>query len=343
MATLEDAAEELVIKLRGLESEIAESDQKLETLRERMEAAKRDLEEDWTDLTEAVESLLDKVREEGEQLDRQGDETLQAVTDAHNALGENATNARNEIGQAAAELDALGQQATALEQAIEPLVQDGIEAPAQALEDRAKELEQELGRLVDEARDFLVDDVVPAIEQVTEDVRERCQELHRSLTEDHTQPLQEVFDEWSGQIDELESLRARAGLRHLAPARRGRRGVRDGRVRDRIAPAAGGADAAGRPAGRAAPAVRDRDGARGPRARPIRAALASCASWTRPRRPPSARCPASTACDRSWRRAASWRREQWEAEAGPREDVEKVNKPCGCLGFDRFRALSARA
>ena len=205
MATLEDAAEDLVIKLRGLESEIAESDQKLETLRERMEAAKRDLEEDWTDLTEAVESLLDKVREEGEQLDRQGDETLQAVTDAHNALGENATNARNEIAQAAAELDALGQQATALEQAIEPLVQDGIEAPAQALEDRAKELEQELGRLVDEVRDFLVDDVVPTIEQVTEDVRERCQELHRSLTEDHTQPLQEMFDEWSGQIDKLES------------------------------------------------------------------------------------------------------------------------------------------
>jgi leucyl-tRNA synthetase len=205
VATFEDAAEELVIKLRGLESEIAESDQKLETLRERMEAAKRDLEEDWTDLTEAVESLLDKVREEGEQLDRQADETLQAVTDAHNALGENSSNAHNEITEAVAELDSLGQQATSHEQAIEPLVQDGIEAPAQALEDRAKELEQELGKLVDEAKTFLVDEVVPAIEQVTEDVRERCQELHRSLTEDHTEPLQQVFGEWSGEIDKLES------------------------------------------------------------------------------------------------------------------------------------------
>ena len=57
MATLEDAAEELVVKLRGLEAEIAESDQKLETLRGRMQTAKHDVEADWTELTEKVESL----------------------------------------------------------------------------------------------------------------------------------------------------------------------------------------------------------------------------------------------------------------------------------------------
>jgi uncharacterized coiled-coil DUF342 family protein len=205
VATLEDAAEELVIKLRGLESEIAESDQKLETLRERMETAMQELEGDWTDLTEAVESLLVKVREEGEQLDRQGEQTLQAVTDAHNALGESATNARDEIGRTVAELDSLGQRATALEPTVESLVREGVEASAQALEDRAKELEQELGRLVDEARDFLTEDVVPALEQVADDVRERCQELHRSLTEERTEPLQQAFDEWSGHIDEVEA------------------------------------------------------------------------------------------------------------------------------------------
>jgi uncharacterized coiled-coil DUF342 family protein len=205
VATFEDAAEELVVKLRGLESEITESDQKLETLRERMTDAKDDLEEDWADLTAAVQSLLDKVREEGEQLKREGDEALQAVADAHNALGENATNARDEIGEAAGQLDALGQHATALEPAVESLVAEGVEAQAQALEDRAKELEQELGKLVDEARDFLTNDVVPAVEQVAEDVRERCEQLHRALTEDHAQPLQEIFDEWSGHLDEVET------------------------------------------------------------------------------------------------------------------------------------------
>jgi chromosome segregation ATPase len=205
VATLEDAAEELVVKLRGLEAEIAESDGKLETLRERMEAVKRDVEADWTDLTEAVESFLGKVREEGDQLDQRGEGTLQAVTDGHNALGENATEARGAISQAAADLDALGQQAAALEQEVDPLVHDAVEEPAQALTARARELEQELGRLVDEARDFLVDDVVPGLEQLADDVRERCQDLQRSLTEDRTEPLQQAFDEWSGRIDELET------------------------------------------------------------------------------------------------------------------------------------------
>lgn len=204
MATLEDAAEDLVVKLRGLDEEIAESDRQLETLRERMEGAKRDVEEDWSDLTEAVESFLRKVHDEEEQLERQGETTLQAVVDAHNALGENATSAREEMGQAAGELDALGQQAVALTPQVDVLVNEGVETPAQALEDRVKELETELGTLVDEAREFLTQDVVPGIEQVAADVRERCQELHRTLTEDRTQPLQEVFDEWSGRIDEVE-------------------------------------------------------------------------------------------------------------------------------------------
>jgi DNA-binding ferritin-like protein len=205
MATLEDAAEDLVVKLRGLDEEIAESDRKLETLRERMETARREVDEDWADLTESVESFLGKVHDEEEELDRQGEATLQAVVDAHNALGENATSATEEMGQAAADLDALGQQAEALAPQVGTLVTEGVETPAQALEDRVKELETELGQLVDEARDFLVQDVVPGIEQVAEDVRERCEELHRALTEDRTQPLQEVFDEWAGRIDEVES------------------------------------------------------------------------------------------------------------------------------------------
>jgi hypothetical protein len=204
VATLEDAAEELVVKLKALDSEIAESDQKLEDLRERVETAVREVEADFTDLTEAVTSLLDRVREEGEQLDQQTQETLQAVTDSHNAVGENATAAQNEIAQANAELDALGQHAVALEPAVESLVAEAGEAPARALAARAQELEQELSKLVEEARDFMRDEVIPAIEQVADDVKERCEELHRALAEEHTQALQQAYDEWEGRVDELE-------------------------------------------------------------------------------------------------------------------------------------------
>lgn len=205
MATFEDAAEELMLKLRGLEDEISESEQRLEDLTGRMVSVKEDLEEDWNDLTESVESFLKKVGEESDELDQHADTTLQAVNDAHNAVGENATNARNEIGQAVADLDALGQQANGHAENVEPLVHDGVETPAQSLEARAKELETELGKLVDEARDFLTGDVVPALEQLATDVTERCEALQKSLAEERAEPLQHVFDEWSGHIDELES------------------------------------------------------------------------------------------------------------------------------------------
>jgi len=211
MVTLEDAAEELVVKLRGLEAEIDESDERLESLRGRMEERTRDVDADWDDLAEAVASFLDKVREEGEQLERHGQEAAEAVTDAHNALAERASEAVAAIDRAAAKLDSLGQEADAHGRAVEPLVHDGVEAPAQALADRARALEQELGLLVDEARAFLVDEVVPAVEQVTGDVRERCQELHGRFAEECIQSMQEAFDDWSSRVDELETYVAQQG------------------------------------------------------------------------------------------------------------------------------------
>jgi DNA anti-recombination protein RmuC len=204
VATLEDAAEDLVVKLKGLDAEIEESDGKLEELRDRVQTAVGEVEKDWTELGEAVTSFLDKLREEAGQLDQQAQETLQAVTDAHNALGENATAAQDEIQQETAALDALGQQVTGLEPAVESLVAEGGEAPPRGLAERARELEQELSKLLDEARDFLRDEVVPAIEQAAAGVRERCEELHRSLAEEQTKELQHVFDEWEKGVGELE-------------------------------------------------------------------------------------------------------------------------------------------
>jgi DNA repair exonuclease SbcCD ATPase subunit len=211
MATLEDAAEELVVKLRGLEAEIDESDHRLEALRARVEDARREVDADWDDLTQAVSSFLERVRDEGEQLERQGQDTAEAVTGAHNALAERASEAQAAVGQAAAELHRLGEETAAHEEAVEPLVHDGVEAPAQALAERVRELEQELGRLVDEARAFLVDEVVPTVEQVTDDVRERCQELHGRLAEECVNSMQEAFDDWVERVDELETYVAQQG------------------------------------------------------------------------------------------------------------------------------------
>ncbi len=212
MATLEDAAEELVVKLRGLDSEIEESSHKLEELRDRVEDVGEDVEKEWTALGEAVTSFLDKVREEQEALDRQAQETLQGVSDAHQAVAEDGAAARTEIAEGHAQLEALGQHATGLEPGVESLTADAGEAPARSLAERAHELQQELERVVEEARDFLRDEVVPAVEHVATDVRERCQELHRELAEEMTGALQQAFDDWEPKVDQLEEYVATKGF-----------------------------------------------------------------------------------------------------------------------------------
>jgi ElaB/YqjD/DUF883 family membrane-anchored ribosome-binding protein len=204
MATLEDAAEALVVKLRGLDSEIEESEEKLQSLRDRLEAAAHDVEREWTALREAASSLLEKLRAEHEQLATQVQETSQAMVVAQNAVAEDGSEARNEMGEARAQLDALAQHATGLEPGVESLASDAGEAPAKSLAQRARELQQELDQLVEEARNFLQDEVVNAANDTADEVRQMCQTLHESLAEGAAEAFQDAYDQWESAVGELE-------------------------------------------------------------------------------------------------------------------------------------------
>jgi ElaB/YqjD/DUF883 family membrane-anchored ribosome-binding protein len=203
MATLEDAAEELVVRLRGLDSEIEESESKLEDLHERIETAGRDVEKEWTALAEAVSSFLQKARDEQEQLRDQAQETSQAVVDAQNAVAEDGAGMRQEIGEGRAQLEALAQHAAGLNPGVESLAAEAGEAPARSMTERARELEQELNQLVEEARDFLQDEVVSAANDAADEVRQVCETL-RSVTEAAGKAFQQVYDDWESTVDKLE-------------------------------------------------------------------------------------------------------------------------------------------
>jgi len=204
MATLEDAAEQLVVKLRGLDTEIEESEDKLEDLRERLDEAAREVEQQSTALREAATSLLDKVREEQEQLRDQGQETAQAVVDAQNAVAEEGAESRQALADGCGQLEALGQHATGLEPGVESLAAEAGEAPARSLAERAHELEQELNKLMEEARDILQDEVVSAAKDTAEEVRQVCETLHRSLAEAAAQAFQQVYEDWESNLEKLE-------------------------------------------------------------------------------------------------------------------------------------------
>jgi ElaB/YqjD/DUF883 family membrane-anchored ribosome-binding protein len=204
MATLEDAAEALVVKLRGLDSEIEESEGRLEDLRERVETVTREVEQEWTALSQAASSFLQKVRDEQEALGDQAQETAQAVVDAQNAVAEHGAGAREELGEGRAQMEALAQHAAGLAPGVESLAAEAGEAPAQSLAERARELEQELGQLVDEARDFLQDEVAGAAGDAAEEIKQVCETLRGMLSETAAAALQGVYDEWESMVDRLE-------------------------------------------------------------------------------------------------------------------------------------------
>lgn len=204
MATLEDAAEELVIKLRGLDSEIEESEHKLQELTGRVEGAADNLEREFTALTEGLSGFLERMRGQQEQLHRQMEETLQEANGCRQAAAEQGAEARSEIATGRQHLDGVAEHATGLQPGVESLVTQAAEEPARSLAERAAEVQEELARAMEEARDFLRDEVVGGLQQFVTDVTSRCEDMGRSLAEEHTAALQAAFDEWAGRVDEVE-------------------------------------------------------------------------------------------------------------------------------------------
>lgn len=204
MVTLEDVAAELVVRLRGLESEIDESGRKVEGLRDGAEAVGREVDQEWKSFEEALSDFLRKLGEKQEQLDRRAQETFSDLGEAQQAVASSGAGARTEVAQGSAQLEALRDQATALEPGVELLVAEGGEAPARSLVERAHELEQELVRLTEEACSFLRDEVVPGVEGLATDVGEACQALKQTLEEQLAAELQASFDDWQSKVDELE-------------------------------------------------------------------------------------------------------------------------------------------
>ncbi len=204
MATLDDAAEALVVKLQGLDSEIEDSQHRLADLGARLEATGHEVEQEWIALTEAVAALLRKIQEEQQQLDHEVQQAHHATTDTQQAVSTSGAEANSEIAESGEHLEALAQHANALHATLESLATEAGETPAHDLTQRVGQIEEELAHALDEARDFVQNDVVHGIEELGHDIRDRCQALRTSLAEGHTQALKAAFDEWETKVEGLE-------------------------------------------------------------------------------------------------------------------------------------------
>jgi len=205
VATLDDAAEALVVKLRGLDSEIEESEHQLQDCRTRIDTSSHEVDQEWTVLGEAVSAFMAKLHEEQDRLGQETQQALHATADAQQAVSSTAGETHSEIAQARGQLDGLAHHATALQPNLESLASEAGEAPAHALSQRAAQIEQELTQALEEARDFLGNTVAHGLEQLAHDVRERCQAVRTALAEEAAHQLQAAFDQWEAKVGELET------------------------------------------------------------------------------------------------------------------------------------------
>jgi hypothetical protein len=212
VATLEDAAQELVVRLKGLDSEIEESAQVLQELRGRVEAAGEEVEEEWSRLAEAVSSFESALREEQEKLAAAAGEGLRATAEAQGTVQEHGAQARSSIAGAQSDLDVLSRHAAGLEPGVESLVAEAGEAPAHSLAQRAKAVEEELAAVLESARDFVQHEVTSALEELAAEVRERCDALRTRMAEEGAAALQAMFDAWEPQVELLEEHVAQEGF-----------------------------------------------------------------------------------------------------------------------------------
>ena len=210
--TLEDAAEELHLRLKGLDSEIEESLHALVEQRGRVEDASGEVEREWSHVADAVTSFLDGLRQEQDQMVADIRDLLQAAADAGAAVREGGAEARSAIADAGAALHALVQRASELEPGLESLVADAGEAPAQRLSSRAQDAQQELASLLEEARDFLRDDVANAVAELAAGAGDRCLDLETLLADKGGEALRSAFDDWDRAVAALEGYVAKEGF-----------------------------------------------------------------------------------------------------------------------------------
>jgi len=212
LATLDDSAEALTVKLRGLDSEIEESEHQVQDCRNRIETVSHELEQEWTALGEAVSSFLTKVHEQRQHLGQEAQQALHATSEAQQAVASSASEAHSEIAEARTHLDGLAHHATALQPGMESLATEAGEAPTHALAQRAAQLEQELTQALDEVHDFLSNTVAHGLEQLAHDIQERCQAVRTTLAEQAAHALQAAFEEWESKVDGLEEYVKREGF-----------------------------------------------------------------------------------------------------------------------------------
>lgn len=213
MATLEEAAQELVDKLEQLDGECTAAQEAIAAHLEDLSQLDGNVARDWDELTAAVTAFLQAAQEQAGLLAEDGNEAGNELGALRGEVEAAQEQAEAELGGSRDQINALGEHLRALEPAIETLVASGGEAPFGAVRDLAMDVRQQLEQALTEARDFL-QEVAADLGTVAQGVEERSEALRAHVAEECSAQLQAGFDAWQSHVDELEEL-VRAKLEEL--------------------------------------------------------------------------------------------------------------------------------
>jgi ElaB/YqjD/DUF883 family membrane-anchored ribosome-binding protein len=204
VATLDDAAEELVNKLKELDHEVEEGQETIRSFGEKLGSATDSLQEEWKALGERVTAFLEKVNEQAERVNTDVNESGQALADLQNGIAGDQAAAETAVAAARGELSGLEEHVRAQQEPLEAMVADQVEAPLERLTAQAEQVRESLEQAVSEAREFLENDVSDALETIGTQIRERVDEVRDGPIQECTEAVQEAYEKWQSALQFME-------------------------------------------------------------------------------------------------------------------------------------------
>ena len=212
MVVLDPVAEALVKKLLDFRDAADDAAETLETAREAIEEHEKELDEDWSAFTEAVESLLGVVGENAGKLDPQGEEaggTVEGlaglIAEVHDALAQGLEE-NDEI------LTALREQATGADVDVERLVAGAAETPTEGVSDQLATIAEGVQKTAEEGVESIRDGFVKEAEEAVEMAEMLVTASVKILADNGTWVRQAVVA-WTAKMGEVEDEVALEGFR----------------------------------------------------------------------------------------------------------------------------------
>lgn len=203
MADLEGAGGETLNRLKELVRQVESAHQKLGALGEKVADEASRVQDEWARMSEQVGSLLEAVAEQQGRLAGEVQEANEALSQLAGHAGEAEGEARSELDGGRQEVSGFADQVTAAEPTVSAL-SDSVEAAFRALSAQAAQVQEQLEKAVEGARDFLQDQVAADLRKMQEQIRDRGEAAAEALGE-CADDLRESYEDWSSGLDEVQA------------------------------------------------------------------------------------------------------------------------------------------